>query len=635
MAKLFPDLDTIKKLKPQPEEGEWALLKMLCNNLGDEYEIYFQPFLNGDNPDIILMRKNGGVVIFEVKDIALIHYEINFGKKWFLKKGKIPKESPIEQVLRYKTNMYNLHIDHLYEYKLKEPKYWQVVKCAVYFHNETHFNIEKFLKSPFISEKSEENPNFNNVALEKYDYFLDKNIKIFGNDNLTKENLYNYLDKNWISRKSKFFNDTLYDSFKRYLKPPFHSLENTRSYIFTSQQKHLVESKIGEQKIRGTAGSGKTLTLATRAVNAHLRTKDKVLILTYNIALKNYIHDRISYVREEFAWSNFIIANYHDFFNGQMSKMNLRFDFEENDQLEGDSLGSFLDKNYYSNLDFFEDCKEQTPKFQTILIDEFQDYKEEWARIIKKYFLAENGELVIFGDWGQDIYNRHNGSFEKTPIKGRWNELNRSFRQLNPKLTILTVEFQKRYFKDRYEDYDKPIQLSILQRSDNQEFIDYEYFDNASNDFISEYIYNKIKQLNIHPNDACVLTFSNDTVRVIDKAYRNISKEKTKTTTETVEVVEFLDSNNKLSRREIDTIRKLKKYAFWMNCGMLKISTIYSFKGWEIHTLFLLIDGTSKSSNLDELIYTGFTRCSNNLIILNIGNKRFDAFYKDIENLLK
>ena len=57
MAIIYPKYETIKNLKVSPTEGELKMIDFLLENLNDEYEIYFQPFLNGDCPDIILMRK--------------------------------------------------------------------------------------------------------------------------------------------------------------------------------------------------------------------------------------------------------------------------------------------------------------------------------------------------------------------------------------------------------------------------------------------------------------------------------------------------------------------------------------------------------------------------------------------------
>jgi ATP-dependent exoDNAse (exonuclease V) alpha subunit len=67
-----------------------------------------------------------------------------------------------------------------------------------------------------------------------------------------------------------------------------------------------------------------------------------------------------------------------------------------------------------------------------------------------------------------------------------------------------------------------------------------------------------------------------------------------------------------------------------MNSGTTKLSTVHSFKGWEIQTLFLLIETKSDESVLtDELIYTALTRCRQNLVIINIGNEKYDKFFKE------
>ena len=59
MAQLFPSIEDIKRMRPQPTDGEWTLLRFLVDNYDDQYEVYFQPFLNGDMPDIVLMRRGG------------------------------------------------------------------------------------------------------------------------------------------------------------------------------------------------------------------------------------------------------------------------------------------------------------------------------------------------------------------------------------------------------------------------------------------------------------------------------------------------------------------------------------------------------------------------------------------------
>lgn len=57
MAKIYPDIDTIRNLHQKPTDGELVLLNFLDKNLSSEFEIYFQPYINGDKPDIVVLKK--------------------------------------------------------------------------------------------------------------------------------------------------------------------------------------------------------------------------------------------------------------------------------------------------------------------------------------------------------------------------------------------------------------------------------------------------------------------------------------------------------------------------------------------------------------------------------------------------
>jgi superfamily I DNA/RNA helicase len=88
--------------------------------------------------------------------------------------------------------------------------------------------------------------------------------------------------------------------------------------------------------------------------------------------------------------------------------------------------------------------------------------------------------------------------------------------------------------------------------------------------------------------------------------------------------------NQEISNRlanELDKVRKNKKLNYWMNSGKIKLSTIHSFKVWEVDTLFLIIEAEQKTFTTDELIYTALTRCRNNLFILDCGKSRYASFF--------
>jgi ATP-dependent exoDNAse (exonuclease V) alpha subunit len=64
-----------------------------------------------------------------------------------------------------------------------------------------------------------------------------------------------------------------------------------------------------------------------------------------------------------------------------------------------------------------------------------------------------------------------------------------------------------------------------------------------------------------------------------------------------------------------------------MGDSRLKMSTIHSFKGWELLNivLFIPLNAPESSTKLDATIYTALTRTRENLIILN-ANKRYEQF---------
>ena len=85
MAKLIPTIEKIKQFSVQPEEGELYLLNFLDQVLDDSFEVYFNPYMNGDRPDIVIMKKGQGVFIIEVKDYNLGNYELDEKKNWKVK----------------------------------------------------------------------------------------------------------------------------------------------------------------------------------------------------------------------------------------------------------------------------------------------------------------------------------------------------------------------------------------------------------------------------------------------------------------------------------------------------------------------------------------------------------------------
>lgn len=685
MATLYPPLDVIERRRPELTQGEKYLLDFLIMNYDDEYEVFCQPYLNGDLPDIILMRKGGGVLVIEVKDWNISNYQVNEVGKWIVKANNaVNTKNPLSQVLNYKRNLYDLHIDSLLELHLKDYKYWHVVHCAVYFHmhNEKEAKVHCYGNNPSNKYKTFLEKNFSVLddvcpsCKRKYIYSAWKNKRcpncgsnqkemslILGKDSLMKDNFDSIFDATKISKKYSYFTNELYLSFSRLLRPSIHTLSSITDFELSPTQKELARSEENARKrIKGVAGSGKTLVLAQRAVNAHKRTGEKVLILTYNLTLKNYIHDKISAVRENFSWEYFHINNYHEFIKANMNNVGIEIEASVNESSLENHLSeideNFYDKQVYSNLSLFDGYHDKLPKYNSILIDETQDYQENWIRLIVNNFATDKAEIIAFADEKQNIYSRDLDS-SKMPIipiqVGAWDKkLNKSYR-LSKKVALLATEFQKKFFSDKYiieVNIETNPMLSLFEPH-----IEYHYCSGNKLDEIVEYIYHQIISNSFNSNDITILASRIMLLRELNSLLRSKSKEKTNIMFETEEEYNklFPDSPNGNAKNfQIDKVRKNRKANFRMNRGTIKLSTIHSFKGWESPVIFLIIEQNTKDSNYllntefntqgnstrfrpeqfsDELVYVGFTRCQNNLFIINFGNKNYHDFFNNCAHI--
>ncbi|NCU04758.1 MAG: AAA family ATPase [Chitinophagaceae bacterium] len=528
MAILYPTIEEVRRLRTKPEEGELYLLSFLQNNLDDSFEVFFNPFLNGDRPDIIIIRKNFGVFIVEVKDWQLAHYYLDDKKKWRLLKNNALLKSPIDQVLQYKENMYNLHIENLLHQKLKDYRYWAIVNCGVYFHNETESSIKNMLIAPYQNN-------------QKYQDFLKHNIQLLGRDQLTKQRFEEVLRQKRLiaDRPSFLFTESIYSHLCRFLKPAWHTKEEGMSIGYSDAQKQLIKSEARVQRVKGVVGSGKTTVIAGRAVNAHMRTNERVLILTYNVTLRNYIHDKINKVRADFDWNQFYITNYHSFITTELNNLGIQIEVPPGfSEMNEEEKSKYFEETYYSNYELFSEHKHSIKTYASVLIDEIQDYKRPWMDILKDFFLAGEGEYVLFGDEKQNIYDNEQVNKDvQTNVIGRPSVLKDCFRS-EKRIKNIAVNFQKAAFADKYE-------LDEFNNSNTQTELKFEepsHLDftaiepDAEVDSLFEIIRAKTILLNEHPNDITILGFRISVLRELEAYYRYKTSEHTSTMFETQEV---------------------------------------------------------------------------------------------------
>ena len=654
MAQFFPSLEQVEQLKELPTPGERHLLYTLKDILSDEYEVYFQAYFNSLRPDIVVMRKGWGVILIEVKDWRLPAYQVKEDNSWTLSSNGQRLKSPFQQVFGYKKMLFDLHINGLAEAAVMNRNFYNILKPYVYFHGSSKLELDKIFKPAEDQAKEKRNAlnqKIQTQAINQYDYDKQTDYWERKSWNVSRDRGMALIESN-LSKLPKalskhvLFTEGVYDEFRRHLHPPFHTANQGKHITYNRKQLQLSASNSGFQKIKGVAGSGKTTILAKRAVNAFKRHQDQVLILTFNLSLKNYIRDRVSEVREDFPWPNFIFTNYHTFISEQRVAAGVpNPTSEKTDKPDYEAL--------FSNEKMFNGFEGELPKFQTILIDEAQDFERPWLKIIRDNFLAERGEMVLFGDESQNIYERKVDRANAELIRGfgRWERLTRSYRSKSEsKLTQTLSAFQTQFLISKY-DVDTTetskagstqtafLDLDILQNSTLNENIDIEK--------LAHFVLGFMKENNIHPNDLCVLGSKISVLRNLDKSYRQLTNEKTNTTFESQELYEELiaqrensgpntnttsqlrqayDPNEDKALKEgLRKIRRSKKNQFRMNRGTLKISTVHSFKGLEAQNILVLFNEKETA----EIVYTAITRSRRNLVTIMPDSGNFAAFFDE------
>ncbi|QYK05830.1 nuclease-related domain-containing DEAD/DEAH box helicase [Shewanella zhangzhouensis] len=653
MAKIFPSLENISRLKVKPTEGEMYLLNTFAQNLDDTFEVFFNPFLDGDRPDFIVIKKGVAIFVIEVKDYNLDNYSVDEFNKWSVKHagGSSRIASPQAQAFTYKRNLYQLHLPILGLSNLSNRHFYNLVQPFVYLHKADKVKINSFYKHAEDQQRSASNMLFTQrksgeISLEIYNRRADgvsSSKKKLSRDKSMAygiDRVVDMLKKMKSFYPSCLFDDRVYDEFKRRLKPCEHVKRQGKPIPLDDKQAKLTVSLVGKEKIKGVAGCGKTTIIAQRAVNAHKRHEDNVLIVTFNITLKNLIKDRISDTLGYRDEQNFTVTNYHQFYNSQINT-------------SGQDISALIEVYGLEQL-YKTDCFQDyvLSRYQTILVDEVQDFESEWVKILRDNFLAPDGEMVLFGDESQNIYERDN---ERAAVIaqgfGRWKKLKRSYRtSIESPLNQVFKDYQSKYLIEKYSDSEL-LETIPVQQGFSFEILEFHqcYLDWENKSF--EHIQRIVKANSFNPNDVVILSSNIYHVRRLAEMFQDIEKTHCmfETYQELHQMIAVYDSSISFEKlksmseddlwqtinrhkgltSDIERARRTKKNHFYANSGLIKLSTVHSFKGLESKVVFYLMS----EKDTPEIVYTSITRSVENLIILDVSNEnQFSTFFNDCMN---
>lgn len=179
-------------------------------------------------------------------------------------------------------------------------------------------------------------------------------------------------------------------------------LDQSITNLDSQQSKAVLETVNGVQRIRGLAGSGKTIVLARKIAYLHAKNRNWKIAVTFNTrSLKNqFINLITSFVFEQTSespdWDRIKII--HAWGSSRMEGVYYNACVDNN--IEYLDFGTA--KNYSSANDsfgyvckkFLSECKDINPAYDLILIDEAQDFSVDFLRLC--YQLLDDNKRLVY-----------------------------------------------------------------------------------------------------------------------------------------------------------------------------------------------------------------------------------------------
>jgi hypothetical protein len=397
MAQIIPD-----RIPKTSTAGEKLLFNTLKEYLPEEYVIYYEPEINGKRPDFVIIGPTLGILVLEVKDYkkeTLV--ELNH-EEWVIQYGNreiTTVKNPLKQARENAFHIANflnkdkslLRWEGELKGKLKFPYGFGTVFTGLKQEHFIRDNLFHIIEPKFVLTREQIDPKeegfSKEVLLHKIHqmFIIPIQRKTFLSDEDIKTIRYHLFPE--IRIKSDMNQPVAY--MDRWLL----SLDNIK--VMDIHQENLAKSMGDKHRlIRGVAGSGKTLVLASRVKMLLKKNPDwRILVLCFNISLANGIKqlikrkivepdDLIDWIERPDSQSIDHRVEVYNFHEWLYKTFKIR-----NDQEISTYEGEF-------------------PEYDAILIDEGQDFDPEWLTLISKCLNPETQSLLLVEDRAQMIYKR-------------------------------------------------------------------------------------------------------------------------------------------------------------------------------------------------------------------------------------
>lgn len=593
---IYPPVADFNRLRQPLTSGETRVFELFNKHLPDEWEIYIQPHLNGLRPDFVLLNPKVGIGVFEVKD-----WDLN--AMTYRNEGSVLRAShegqtfdvwpnPVQQLRRYKEEIHQLYCP-----RLEQKNGFAVITAGLIFPFAARDSVVALMAPHQTQEERERYPRYSPIS---------------GREAISG----GWLEKVFpeSSRQSSIYMTPDHaDDLRGWLVEPDFSSDQRKPLEMDARQRSLADTRTegGHRRIKGPAGSGKSVVLAARAAKLAAEGKS-VLIATYNITLWHYLRDLVARASNKPGWSNGITTlNFHEWCRrtcheagNEWSKRYADLFKDVPEKPENPLLRKEWARRWQPVVDRILNIdvpdlasraagEPSVTRYDAILVDEGQDYRLPWWNALRRA-VKDDGECVLVADATQDVYGTAgawtDNAMRGAGFSGGWTQLETSYRLPNDAMDMART-FAQEFLPQDTIDLPKPEQGSLALHPCTLRWVQRDPETTATDSCVTE-ILSMLKRSGrdgLANADLCLLT---DDQRVGAEVVR-LLREKN------IRIVTTFDDRGVESKRN--------KMGFWMGDARVKATTLHSFKGWESRLLVVHIT-RAFTADARALIYAGLTR---------------------------
>ena len=562
--------------------GERRIRDLLNEKLDETWHVFVQPHLLNQQPDFMIASLRHGVTVIEVKDWQdgghrcreprILEVRDTMGD-WVR-----TSEDPILQVFNYKKGV---------------AERFLIPPGAIDDERTLFGRVNAVVVLPQSSGGKSQ------VMLKKSSRLEAKNqrfIKVVGREVFTDSNAFQNLIHG-VGNADRAIDSAVFERFINRVSEPEAVAEQREPLKLSREARRIVNNPDRSiiRRVKGPAGSGKTLGLASRAALLAAENKS-VLILTFNITLAHYVAALVGRETRRLSADRRKIDCIH--IHGFCSDILKKFDIDHLAVVDSNGDVNDFDQIFRKAEAVYESGYPGLPKYDAIFVDEGQDYKPEWWNFIRHHLRnSETSELLLAVDVSQDLYGRRawteEKSMEKAGFNGQWAQLVGSYR-LPVDYVPIAIDFAKKFVVGEVDlpsiptDHDgKSVSPTERHWINAIDVADREIGEIVSSEA------QRLGSLKNGPHEADIIIL-------------------TETHAVGLEIMNRINANGVLTEHIFTKVdgdeRRNRKTRFWPGVAMLKGSTVHSFKGWEGRAIIFILEDTHPNVDLGRLAYTAITR---------------------------